>query len=209
MKDRIETLLHEKSRFEPPAQRAGRSLVPDYEGLYRHSIADLEGYWERIAGEFAWSAPWSQVLEWKVPDAKWFVGARCNITENCLDRHLDGERKNKVALVWLGEDGEERIFTFGSIHRQVSKLASALRDLGLRKGDRVAIYMPLTPEGIIAMLACPKESLPCSPVRASAPCTAWSMRGSGRVRSVTVSSTLARGWSSQPTSGIAAARRWP
>ncbi len=154
MKNPIETLLHEESRFEPPSERAGRSLVPDYESHYRRSLADLEGYWEKIAGEFTWSTPWKRVLDWHYPDAKWFVGARCNITENCLDRHQSGERKNKAALVWLGENGEERIFTFGALHRQVSKLASGLRALGIRKGDRVAIYMPLTPEGIFAMLAC-------------------------------------------------------
>src|SRR5881409_568986 len=120
MTERIDALLREESRFEPPA----------------------------------WFVPWTRVLDWNYLDAKWFVGARCNITHNCLDRHVAGERKNKVALLWLGEDGQERILTFGALHRRVSKLGSALRGLGVRKGDRVAIYMPLTPEGIIAMLAC-------------------------------------------------------
>jgi len=154
MTDPIEALLREESRFEPPSERASSSLVAEYEAHYRRSLADLESYWEKIAAEFTWSAPWKRVLEGQPPDARWFVGARCNITENCLDRHQRSERKNKAALIWLGEDGEERIFTFGALHRQVSKLASALRGLGIRKGDRVAIYMPLTPEGIIAMLAC-------------------------------------------------------
>src|SRR5207248_6668634 len=154
MSQNIETLLREESRFEPNTEIVARCLVPDYESHYRHSVSDLEAYWANVAKEFDWLAPWGKVLDWEYPNAKWFVGARCNITQNCLDRHVATERKDKVALIWLGENGEERIFTFGSLHRQVSKLASALRGLGIRKGDRVAIYMPLTPEGIFAMLAC-------------------------------------------------------
>src|SRR5437870_1175664 len=154
MTERIETLLREEGRFEPPAEFLAGTRVRDFEGHYRASIADLEAYWASVAREFDWFAPWTRVLEWSYPDAKWFVGARCNITYNCLDRHVAGERRNKVALLWLGEDGQERILTFGALHRRVSKLGSALRGLGVRKGDRVAIYMPLTPEGIIAMLAC-------------------------------------------------------
>ena len=152
--EKIETLLQEASRFEPPAAFVERALVRDPEAHYRESMADVTGYWEKAAADFQWMAPWQTVLEWKYPNAKWFVGARCNITENCLDRHLKTERKNKAALIWLGEDGQERVFTFAMLHRLVSKLASALRGLGIGKGDRVAIYMPLTPEGIIAMLAC-------------------------------------------------------
>ena len=154
MSQNIETLLREESRFEPSAELVSRCLVADYESHYQRSVTDLEGYWAQVAADFEWIAPWSKVLDWNYPNAKWFVGARCNITQNCLDRHVATERKNKVALVWLGENGEERIFTFGSLHRHVSKLASGLRGLGIRKGDRVAIYMPLTPEGIFAMLAC-------------------------------------------------------
>ncbi|MBI2963624.1 MAG: acetate--CoA ligase [Deltaproteobacteria bacterium] len=154
MSEKIETLLQEASRFEPAPEWVANALVRDPDRHYRRSVDDLAGYWQEIAREFEWMAPWRAVLEWKYPDAKWFVGARCNITENCLDRHLRGDRKNKLALLWLGEDGEERAFTFGRLHREVCKLGSALRQLGVRKGDRVAIYMPLTPEGIVAMLAC-------------------------------------------------------
>jgi acetyl-CoA synthetase len=154
MTERIDALLREESRFEPPAEFLAQTLVRDFEAHYRESIADVEAYWAGVAQGFEWFAPWNRVLDWSYPDAKWFVGARCNITHNCLDRHVGGERKNKVALVWLGEHGEERILTFGALHRRVSKLGSALRRIGIRKGDRVAIYMPLTPEGIIAMLAC-------------------------------------------------------
>jgi acetyl-CoA synthetase len=153
-REKIEALLREADRFAPPRDFVAGTLVPDPDEHYRKSVADLEAYWGEVAREFEWRSPWRTVLEWRDSRAKWFVGARCNITENCLDRHVRGERKNKAALVWLGEDGEERIFTFGLLHRAVSKLASALRGLGVVKGDRVAIYMPLTPEGIVAMLAC-------------------------------------------------------
>jgi acetyl-CoA synthetase len=154
MTEKIESLLQEENRFEPPAQFVAQALEGEPESVYRRSLDDLEGYWEELARGFRWMAPWQAVLDWRPPNAKWFVGGKCNITENCLDRQIEGERKNKVALLWVGEDGEERVFTFGLLHRQVSKLASSLRQLGIRKGDRVAIYMPLTPEGIIAMLAC-------------------------------------------------------
>ncbi|MGH7899620.1 MAG: acetyl-coenzyme A synthetase N-terminal domain-containing protein, partial [Candidatus Binatia bacterium] len=121
MSEKIESLLNEQTRFEPAAEQAARALVPDYEAHYRRSMEDVAAYWEAIAREFSWRQPWRAVLEWQEPDAKWFVGARCNITENCLDRHLATERKNKAALIWLGEDGAERIFTFGMLHREVSK----------------------------------------------------------------------------------------
>jgi len=150
----VEALLQDVDQFAPSKEFLAATGVPDPDEHYRRSLADLESYWAEIARGFEWQAPWQRVLEWNDSRAKWFVGARCNITESCLDRHVRGERKNKAALVWLGEDGEERIFTFGLLHRSVCKLASALRGLGIGKGDRVAIYMPLTPEGIIAMLAC-------------------------------------------------------
>jgi acetyl-CoA synthetase len=150
----IETLLNEQEIFEPTADFVAQTLVPDYEVYYEHSMRDVEAYWERVAEGFEWERRWDRVLDWSYPDAKWFVGARGNITLNCLDRHLESERKNKAALIWLGEDGQERIYTFAMLHRQVCKLANGLKSLGIGKGDRVAIYMPLTPEGITAMLAC-------------------------------------------------------
>ena len=150
----ISTLLHEQQTFAPPTSFVAQTLVPDYEGWYARSMQNIEAYWEEVAGEFEWWQRWQTVVDWNYPNAKWFVGATCNITVNCLDRHLASERKNKAALIWRGEDGEERIYTFAMLHRQVCKLASGLKSLGVRKGDRIAIYMPLTPEGIIAMLAC-------------------------------------------------------
>jgi acetyl-CoA synthetase len=145
---RSEELVH------PPAAFLEQVLVPDPEAHYRRSLEDLEAYWHEVAQEFEWIEPWKKVLDGEPPNERWFVGGRCNITSNCLDRHARSERRNKLALLWVGENGTERFFTFGQLHRAVSKLASALRQLGIRKGDRVAIYMPLTPEGIFAMLAC-------------------------------------------------------
>ena len=154
MSESIETLLKERDTFPPSSERAKRALVPDYEKHYAESLADVAGYWERVAREFEWSRPWSRVISGDWPEHRWFEGARTNITVNCLDRHARSERRQKVALLWLGEDGTERTYTFGRLHREVAKLASGLKSLGVEKGDRVAIYMPLTPEGIIAMLAC-------------------------------------------------------
>ena len=102
--------------------------------------------------------PWSRVLEWNYPWAKWFVGATCNIAYNCLDRHTNGWRRNKVAIIWVGENGEERIFTYGELLRQVNRCANALKALGLNKGDRVTIYLPKIPEQVVAMLACARPA---------------------------------------------------
>jgi acetyl-CoA synthetase len=140
----------------PPAEFARDCLVSaeEYPALYQRSVADVDTYWEEQARQFEWFRPWTQVREMDGPFARWFVGAECNITVNCLDRHANGERKNKAALIWLGEDGTERIFTYAMLHRRVQQAANALKGLGVGKGDRVCIYMPLTPEGIISMLAC-------------------------------------------------------
>jgi acetyl-CoA synthetase len=150
----IESLLREARSYRAPDSFVAETLVPDYEAHYAESMRDVEAYWDRVARGFEWSRPWTRVLDWQEPNARWFVGARTNVTVNCLDRHLPTERRNRAALVWVGEDGEERTLTFAMLHRRVAKLASGLRSIGVGKGDRVAIYMPLTPEGIVAMLAC-------------------------------------------------------
>ncbi|MBA3614359.1 MAG: acetate--CoA ligase, partial [Nitrospirales bacterium] len=107
-----------------------------------------------IAKELHWFSPWNKVLDWNYPWAKWFVGGTCNIAYNCLDRHVQTWRKNKVAVIWVGEEGQERILTYGELYRQVNKCANGLKSLGLNKGDRVMIYLPKIPEQIVAMLAC-------------------------------------------------------
>ena len=115
---------------------------------------DPDAFWEEIARSFSWSKPWSKVFEWDGIHHKWFTGAKTNITVNALDRHANSENRNRVAFIWLGEDGTERIVTYGQLFRDVCRFANGLKSLGVKKGDRVVIYMPLTVEGAIAMLAC-------------------------------------------------------
>ena len=150
----ISTLLHEQRVVHPSAETRARAYIKDYEAAYQQSIADPEVFWSAAAKELEWFSPWSKVLDWQYPWAKWFVGATCNISYNCLDRHVNSWRKNKVAVIWVGEQGEERIFTYAELYRQVNRCANALHALGLKKGDRVTIYLPKIPEQIVAMLAC-------------------------------------------------------
>src|SRR5262249_55501333 len=106
------------------------------------------------AKSLAWARPWSKVLEWNEPFAKWFVGGQLNVSANCLDRHLTGPRRNKAAIVWEGEPGDSRTLTYEQLHREVCKFANVLKGQGIKAGDRVTIYMPMVPELAIAMLAC-------------------------------------------------------
>ncbi len=146
-------------------QTAGRSYLPDqsirdqatmqdYDARYQEFLKDPEAFWDRVARELAWSRPYTRVREWNHPHARWFIDGRTNITENCLDRHLNNGRRNKVALIWKGEDDEERVYTYRQLSREVCRLANGLKHLGVAKGDRVCIYMPVVPEQVISMLAC-------------------------------------------------------
>lgn len=126
----------------------------DYETVYRESVENPEKFWEDIAGELEWDKKWDNVLEWDYPDARWFSGAKLNITANCLDRHVNNSRKNKVAIIWRGDDGCERVFTYRQLFREVMRFANGLKKLGIKKGDRICFYMPFVPEHIIAILAC-------------------------------------------------------
>ena len=150
----IDHLLQETGEIQPPESLVGQASLQDYEGAYRDSMDSPEGFWEGVASELEWSRRWDKVFEWDYPTFRWFLGAKCNITTNCLDRHLTNGNKNKAAFIWLGEDGSERVFTYGRLSQLVNRFANGLRSLGVCKGDRVVIYMPLTPEGAIAMLAC-------------------------------------------------------
>jgi acetyl-CoA synthetase len=152
--EKVDSFLRVGRIIHPAPSITANAHVPDYEEVYRRSIADPEAFWGDIAKELEWFTPWERVLEWNYPWAKWFVGATCNISYNCLDRHAKGWRKNKVAVIWVGEQGEERVFTYGELYRQVNRCANALKALGLKKGDRVTIYLPKVPEQIVAMLAC-------------------------------------------------------
>ncbi|MDH4081401.1 MAG: acetate--CoA ligase [Nitrospira sp.] len=159
MSDKIETLLKASRTYHPTAKTRDAAYIKDYETEYQKSIADPEAFWSNEAKQLEWFTPWDKVLDWDYPWAKWFVGARCNITYNCLDRHIKTWRRNKVALIWVGEDNQERIFTYGELSRQVNRCANALKKLGLQKGDRVTIYLPKIPEQVIAMLACARIGL--------------------------------------------------
>ncbi|HEY7369264.1 MAG TPA: acetate--CoA ligase [Thermoanaerobaculia bacterium] len=149
----LEALLLEKRRFPPKKAFAKQANVRDA-AIYRKADRSFEKFWAGFAKELDWIKPWKKVLAWKPPDAKWFVGGKLNVSVNCLDRHLSGARKNKAALIWEGEPGEQRTLTYRELHREVSKCANVLKSLGVRKGDRVTIYLPMIPELPVSMLAC-------------------------------------------------------
>src|SRR6185503_7565604 len=111
-------------------------------------------FWAREAGELCWQKRWKSVLKWKAPFAQWFVGGKLNLSENCLDRHLKGPTRNKVAILWEGEPGDKRAITYRQLYRDVCRFANVLKRNQIRKGDRVIIYLPAIPEAAIAMLAC-------------------------------------------------------
>jgi acetyl-CoA synthetase len=153
----LDSTLRELRVFPPPpefSQNAHIQSLEQYEALYRQSIADPEAFWAGVAGDLHWFRPWDKVLEWDLPWARWFVGGQLNLSYNCLDRHMDGPRCDKTALIWEGEPGEIRRLTYAELLAEVQKFAAALKALGIRKGDRVAIYMGMTPELAIALLAC-------------------------------------------------------
>ena len=144
----IESVLKEQRVFPPPADFAAAAHVKslaEYERLYRQSVDDPERFWGDVARELHWFTPWTRVLEWNPPDAKWFVGGTLNLSYNCLDRHLSTWRRNKAAIIWEGEPGDRRILTYQTLHHEVSRCAAMLKELGVRKGDRVALYMPMIP----------------------------------------------------------------
>ena len=150
----LDALLIENRLFPPPATFREAARVRD-EAIFREAEQDPEAFWAGQARELAWMQPWERVLDWDPPTARWFVGGRLNASANCLDRHVDGPRRNKAALIWEGEPyGDRKTWTYFDLFRQVNKFANVLKSLGVVKGDRVAIYMPLMPEAVVAMLAC-------------------------------------------------------
>ena len=159
----LEALLSEDRRFAPSAEFRARANAAD-PGIYGRAAADPEGFWAGWAEDLHWFRRWERVLDWDPPHAQWFVGGQLNACYNCLDRHLAGPRRNKAALIWEGEPGDTRVYTYWDLHREVSRFANVLKHLGVRKGDRVAIYLPMIPEAIIAMLACARIGAPHSVV---------------------------------------------
>ena len=159
----IESVLTETRSFPPPPAFAAQARVKslaDYEQLYRRGEDDPEGFWAEVASELHWSKKWDRVLDWKLPDAKWFCGGKLNVSVNCVDRHAATARRNKAAIIFEGEPGDTRVITYGQLHREVCKAANALLALGVKAGDFVAIYMPMVPEAAIAMLACTRIGAP-------------------------------------------------
>jgi acetyl-CoA synthetase len=152
MTDQLATLLTETRRFAPPPEFSAAANAQ--QALYHAARANRLHFWEEQAKALDWITPWSKVLEWNPPHAKWFVGGKLNVSANCIDRHLKGPRRNKAAIIWEGEPGDRRTITYWELHREVGRAANALKTLGVKKGDRVAIYLPMIPEAAVAMLAC-------------------------------------------------------
>ena len=149
----IEALLKEKRKF-PPSPAFVKRAVMSRKAIYAEAQRNPVKFWEQRARELHWFKPWKKALEWKPPYAKWFVGGKLNVSYNCLDRHVEGPRKTRAALIWEGEPGDSRVLTYWDLYREVNRFAAALKGHGARKGDRITIYMPMVPELPIAMLAC-------------------------------------------------------
>ncbi|MGH9907171.1 MAG: acetate--CoA ligase [Pyrinomonadaceae bacterium] len=153
----IESILQEQRVFPPPPEFSAAAHVKsmeELESLRAEASANPEAFWARMALELEWFKKWDTVLHWEPPHAQWFIGGKLNISHNCLDRHLSTWRRNKAALVWEGEPGDQRTLTYQQLHGEVSRFANVLKRSGVEKGDRVALYMPLIPELAISMLAC-------------------------------------------------------
>ncbi|MEO1742528.1 MAG: AMP-binding protein, partial [Cyanobacteria bacterium J06629_9] len=160
----IESILQEQRVF-PPAESVSAdaqiSSLAQYQSLYDRAAADPAAFWAELAEqELDWFTPWQTALDWQPPFVKWFVGGKINISYNCLDRHLTTWRRNKAALIWEGEPGDSRTLTYAQLHREVCQMANVLKEMGVTKGDRVGLYMPMIPEAAIAMLACARIGAP-------------------------------------------------
>ena len=143
-----------EKHYTPDPSYRQNDWVGDYATAYQDFLKDPERFWDNVARELYWFSPYRKVKEWNYPYARWFIDGKTNITYNCLDRHMQSARRNKVALIWRGEDDTERIYTYRQLYREVMRVANGLKKLGVEKGDRVCIYMPMVPEQIISMLAC-------------------------------------------------------
>ncbi|MEX0876016.1 MAG: acetyl-coenzyme A synthetase N-terminal domain-containing protein [Phycisphaerales bacterium] len=171
----IESTLHENRVFQPPKAGdvgATRWLIDSFDGykkIYDRSISDPEGFWGEVAKELHWFKPWDRVLEWKAPDARWFVGAKTNVCYNCVDRQVESGHGDATAIIWEGEPTDDsgkptdvRRISYKELQTEVSKLANVLKGKGIGKGDVVTIYMGMVPELAIAMLACARIGAPHS-----------------------------------------------
>ncbi|WP_440949081.1 acetate--CoA ligase [Methanosphaerula subterraneus] len=176
-KESFDVKLAEDDKYYVPDEKYRRtSWIGDYKSKYDQFLADPDAFWSSIAEDLDWIRRWDSVLEWNYPYAKWFVNARLNITANCLDRHVASDRRNKAALIWRGEEGGERVYTYQKLLTEVIRFANGLKKIGVSKGDRVCIYMPMVPEQVIAMLACARIGAVHSVVFAGFGETALNMR---------------------------------
>ena len=149
----LEALLTEDRRFSPSEDFRTRAVVSDSE-IYERARTDRESYWVEWAEQLDWFRRWDSVLEWQPPHAKWFVGGKLNVAYNCLDRHLNSSHSDQAALIWEGEPGDTKTYTYAQLHDAVCRFSNALKNLGVTRGDRITIYLPMIPEAAIAMLAC-------------------------------------------------------
>ena len=157
----IEALLQEDRAFPPSNEFRKQANIADPK-VYEEAQRDPEGFWARFAEELDWFKKWDRVLDWNPPHAKWFSGGKINVSYNCIDRHLATARRNKAAILWEGEPGDRQVYTYWDLYREVCKFANGLKSLGVKKGDRVTIYLPMVPELPIAMLACARIGAPHS-----------------------------------------------
>ena len=149
----IDVLLQENRKFPPSEEFRSKSLISSPE-IYAEAAADPEAFWAKMAGDLDWIKPWDRVLDWKPPHAQWFIGGKLNASVNCVDRHAKGPRAHAPAIMWEGEPGDERMLTYATLYAEVNRFANGLKSLGVQRGDRVAIYLPMIPEAAISMLAC-------------------------------------------------------
>jgi len=161
--DKLDALLQEQRKFSPSEAFRRQANIND-PAIYERARQDLEAFWAEEAERLDWGARWEKVLEWNAPWAKWFVGGKLNVAHNCVDRHAASARRNKAAIIWEGEPGDSRVLTFGMLQFEVNRFANGLKSLGVKKGDRVAIYLGMVPELAVAMLACAKIGAPHSVV---------------------------------------------
>ena len=159
----IDALLQEERTFPPPGDFVEKANMADPD-IYEKARQDPEAFWAGLAEGLDWFQKWERVLEWDPPFAKWFVGGKLNVSYNCIDRHLTAGRRNKAAIIWEGEPGDWKVYTYWDLYREVCRFANGLKSLGVTKGDRVTIYLPMTPELPIAMLACARIGAPHSVV---------------------------------------------
>src|SRR5215475_10471595 len=150
----ISHLLHGEKELLAPESVKREARLKDFDAECRRAAEDPDAFWAEVAKELHWHEPWNKVFDWKYPTFEWFVGGRCNITYNCLDRQVKTGRRNKVAYIFTNEDGSEQQITYGQLLNLVGKIGNGLKSLGVKKGDRVVIYMPLCIEGVASMLAC-------------------------------------------------------